>query len=455
VLIGSLLFLSFGIYIVLLERGKASSIGPDLFSLFSVIFLVQVVVPGVVIPLLLHVLAGNHEIGNPFLDRVYRDVDGFVVALSCFLSILFYVVAKHSFYAMAGFPLFRRGALKIEITVVPWRLYFLVLLGLVSSYSLLSMLSSDGLETGYQNLVLFRAQDASLDAGGFVIANLFTLTQAFAFLSVCVFFVWYEKRFCGAVGLIVSILVIVFLGLMTASRRGVGIQLFLVYFAFVLVNRRWYVTPLALAGLVFFPVLMFGKEFLAMMAIGRDFNEIIETVFGAHLLLAVLNGFSSLGITLNSSWATIMYMDLSPRFGVDHFVTLLRFLPGGFLGYDEDAFLLERIVRTSTEVFVGRDELDIPPGLIGQMFLDFSVFGPVVWGVIFGGALGFFWFLFRGALSGWSSVGFFVVFSFVATLPINSGSIDFNLSIDMVFLLIAIFIVFSVRFSGSPSNTLR
>jgi hypothetical protein len=44
----------------------------------------------------------------------------------------------------------------------------------------------------------------------------------------------------------------------------------------------------------------------------------------------------------------------------------------------------------STGAFVGAEELDIPPGIVGQMWLDFGVLGPLFF---FGGDGAFGWLL--------------------------------------------------------------
>ena len=170
-------------------------------------------------------------------------------------------------------------------------------------------------------------------------------------------------------------------------------------------------------------------------------------------IFPIINGFSSLGITLNSSWATLIFLDDLPhRFGMDHLFSILRRLPLGIMGFNEDQLYGPRVVRISTEAFLDSSALDIPPGLMGQMWLDFGIFGPIVWGLLFGFLIKAIQNLFDGFEKSWASCGIFAVIAFIVALPINSGSFDFNFSVDMFFLLIFIWFMTRVQKITRPSS---
>ena len=100
-------------------------------------------------------------------------------------------------------------------------------------------------------------------------------------------------------------------------------------------------------------------------------------------------------------------------------------------------------MRLSTAAFLGEDQLDIPPGLLGAMWLDGWVFGPLVWGGLYGAVIGRMQPAYNRFENSIEAAGVFVILLFVVALPLNTGSLDFNFSVDMLFLLI--FVGFAVK----------
>src|SRR5205085_1213245 len=124
--------------------------------------------------------------------------------------------------------------------------------------------------------------------------------------------------------------------LMGVSRRAFAIPLLLMYFAFVLENRKVYLLPAILFLLVFVPVVMHGKEALAYIGATGDFNledfDIAVTASSGMARVA-----ADVGQSVVESWATVLYLDDLPlRFGVDHVLSLMRRFPEGMLGLDID-----------------------------------------------------------------------------------------------------------------------
>jgi Ca2+/Na+ antiporter len=125
----------------------------------------------------------------------------------------------------------------------------------------------------------------------------------------------------------------------------------------------------------------------------------------------------------------------------------------GSLGFDKDAIFPERIVRLSTRTFVDSNAQDIPPGLMGQMWLDCGILGPVIWGVIFAAALSFFQIRFDRKQKTPQAVAFFMMGLYILSLPLNTGSFDFVFSVDIVFLVLFLLIVYKrVVYKGLESE---
>jgi hypothetical protein len=110
----------------------------------------------------------------------------------------------------------------------------------------------------------------------------------------------------------------------------------------------------------------------------------------------------------------------------------------------------ERIVRISTEAFADPYAQDIPPGLFGQMWLDFRVLGPAVWGVMFGLQVALVQVLFEKTQKTLQSCAVFVLIIFVVALPIGTGSFDFTFSVDIIALALSLAMCVRFQRAGNP-----
>ena len=439
------LFLALLFFIVKIEIGRRS----DLLSIILFIFFLQIILPGIALPLLIFMGSEDLYLGNVFLDRIYHGSNGLAVVLTSLLASMF----VFSLY-VGYFVLSTRRVKWVEKTgraliIVRWRLFGVLALGVVSMLYL--FLSMPGASVGdkYFNLVLFRSQHESFfdDTRNFVTSNLFSLTQTFAISATFLFF--YLKGNQGRISkiwLAVFVVLMIFMATFAVSRRIIMIQLLVIYFALVLKTGKWYfrrvvwVAPLALLWLGF------GKDLIWQLPQYLSGARSEVNLEYESPVVPILNGFSSLGISINSSWATLMFFDDPPiRFGLDHIISVARRLPLGVFGVDEDQLYGPRIVRISTETFVDGYALDIPPGLMGQMWLDFRILGPIVWGLVFGVLLRYVQVIFSRFDRTWTSCGIFAVVAFVIALPINSGSFDFSFSVDIIFLMLFMWFVVRVK----------
>lgn len=432
--------------VAILEFARTKRTGPDLLSFFILMFAVQILIPGIAISLIL-AAAPPPVTGLPFFDRLYGDLSAAEVLISAALTTFFVFSLYIAFLATTGGWRRAYRPPTMSITLHRGRVWLVVAIGLLSSLILLGRLSPNGFWEGYRALILFRAQDPSVYKPSFLTANLFALTQTFALFSIFTITATYKSRRLRTFSC--ALAVVALLGVMTASRRGIALQAILVCFTFMLARKIWYVGIATTLFAICFPLLVFGKSFLALLATGRTFAEIVEVLAGADVVGSFLAGMSYLGMTLTSSWATLMYLDIPTRFGADHLLAALRFLPLGVLGYDESTLFPERIVRMSTAALLGEDQLDIPPGLLGAMWLDGWVFGPIVWGGLYGAVIGLMQSAYNRFENSIEAAGVFVILLFVVALPLNTGSLDFNFSVDMLFLLIFTGFAVKVRKCGA------
>ena len=449
-ILAAALYLCLAVMLFCLERNRTRRKGPDFLSLFVAIFAVQNIIPGIVIPILLSQYARPPILENELFDRIYQHISPLYVFLSAIMSFAFILglyISYHKIYSRyaqttAGHP-------PKHLQVIPWRLWVLMLLGVFNSYLLLKSMGEGSLLGSYGALVLFRA--GAGPSRNFANANLFALTQTFSLLATIpfVYFAFGSGRFGKFLRVVIAIAGVIIFSLMCVSRRALPLDILLIYFTFVIVNKKWYLKFAAVAFFLFLPVLIYGKSVIFAIGASGNFDGVLDAVKNTSVPDALLSGFTYLGITLVTSWATFMFLDIPFRYGIDHILSILSRIPLGSLGFDKDAILPERIVRISTRTFVDSNAQDIPPGLMGQMWLDFGIVGPVIWGLIFGAALSFLQIRFNGKEKTPQAVAFFMVGLYVLSLPLNSGSFDFVFSVDNIFLILFLLIVYK-RFKSTP-----
>jgi hypothetical protein len=443
VILASAFYLFLTVLLFCFERNRTRSKGPDFLSLFVVIFALQNIIPGMVISFLLSQYARPPDLQNELFDRIYQHISPTYIFLSAMMSASF-ILALYIFYhkLYSRYTQTTGNSRCTRLQVVPSRLWLVMLLGVFSSYFLLKSMGQDSLLKSLGALALFRAGAGV--SRNFVNANLFALTQTFSLLSIVpfVYFVSRPGGFGKFFSLVIATAGVIVFSSLCVSRRALPLDILLIYFTLVIVNKKWYLKFASVAFLLFLPVLIYGKAVIYSVGAGGNLDVVLEAIKNTSVLDALLSGFTYLGISLVTAWATFMFLDMPFRYGVDHILSMLSRIPLGSLGFDKDTILPERIVRISTRAFVDSNAQDIPPGLLGQMWLDFGIFGPVIWGMIFAAALSFLQIRFDGKQKTPQAVAFFMIGLYVLSLPLNSGSFDFVFSVDVVILVLLLLIVY-------------
>jgi hypothetical protein len=445
VILASALYLFLTVLLFALERNRTRDKGPDFLSIFVAIFALQNILPGVVIPFLLSQYVRPPVLDIGLFDRIYQHISPTYVVLSAMMSLSFILalyIVYHKLYSrhtqIKGDPQ------RTRLQVVPSRLWLVMLLGVLSSYFLLKNMGQDSLLKSYGALALFRAGGGEAESPTFANANLFALTQTFSLLSIIpfVYFVSRPRGLGKFLGLAVATAGVIAFSSLCVSRRALPLDILLIYFTLVIVNKRWYLKFAGGAFLLFLPVLIYGKTVIYSISAGGNLDVALEAARSTSASDALLVGFSYLGISLISSWGTFMFLDTPFRYGVDHILSMLRRIPLGSFGIDKEAFYPERIVRISTRTFLDSNAQDVPPGLMGQMWLDCGILGPVIWGIVFAVALSFLQIRFDGKQKTLQSTVFFMIWLYIVSLPMNSGSFDFVFSVDVFFLVIFLWFVY-------------
>ena len=426
------------------ERRRLGGRGIDVVTVFMVLMLLQCCIPGIGIYTFLPFVDRANPTGIDVFDRIYQALDptvAFTVLALTFWFVLFiYIGIAVGQLALRNERL-RRFHSPLTLTVSTKRILALLAFGLF--LTLLSFMQlGDSLPQRYTNLILLRAGAPQIERTA-LNANAFALTQTWGWLAVLAIFVAFENKGRGWAWIAAIALAVIF-ALLGVSRRALFLPLIFSYLTVSLYNARFRLRWVLIAALPLIFWVAFGKELLASMAFGVE----VETVTSNYQswASAFLRAASDTGLTIVESVGTFLFLPLDLRFGVDHMLSLAQRFPEGVLGWDFD--FPERIVRVSTTVFADADAQDIPPGIIGQMWLDFGILGPVIWGLIFGLQLSALEFLFERVGKSLQSAGVFVLLAFLVALPINTGSFDFSFSVDIIALVMSLLLCVRIRREG-------
>lgn len=439
----SLLYTTLAVVVFIFERRRIRRSGADPITIFVVVFLLQCCVPGIVIFGLLPFADSVNPTGNDVFDGILQGVSVSHALLVLSLTVWF-AIAFYAFCAIGQLALSRTRA-RSAPPVVPrglgirmWLLVLVLAGGLTLTLYSFSLFG-DSMLARYANLVLFRAGFEGIERNT-LNANALAFTQSWLWLSVVAFFASREGGRWGWKSVAWVALIALF-GLLSASRRALFLPVLLGYLTLLLYDNRWRARWVGLLAVPILILLAFGKEVSAALAWGGSVGG-VAGMYGSWVS-ALLRSASDLGITVVESLGTVRYLHLPMRFGVDHLVSIAHRFPEVSLGID--LHFPERMVRISTAALADPNSQDLPPGLLGQMWLDFGVFGPLIWGLVFGlqmSVLAYGWKLVQHTKQ---AAAVFVLLIFIVALPLNSGSFDFTFSLDVFAVLLMLALVVQRR----------
>lgn len=426
------------------EASRVKRIGVDEFSIIIFFIFLYLLFPSAAIHIILSFSDSSFGTGNLFFDRVYNNLSP---------EVAFYVLASTAlfifgFIASSG-VLLRKN---LVLTRPPQReivlrehVGFIVIFLMFGTVFVFFWGLGMSIEERYAKLVLFRALDESIVRDAFS-ANAFSATQTVAWLSSA-FSIWALRSKKNAL-FTLFLGVAIISGILMVSRRGLLLPILIIYFCFTFHKNKLHVWKL----LPFFALAVFwiayGKELIGLSAYGTDAQKIFNSYSDRGSML--LRAFSEIGISQVQSFATLHFMPTEFRFGIDHLLSVARRFPDGMLGLNIN--WPERIVRISTAAFLSPQAADVPPGLVGQAWLDLPVFGSLIWGFIIGIQLKFLSRWGRRYVNNEAKIVVMVLLSFIIALPVNTGSYDFTFSIDIILVVLIIILCFRARKSKVPTG---
>jgi hypothetical protein len=438
-------YVMFSLGMAALEIRRIRATGPDAITVFVVIFMLQCCLPGIGIYASLPLADSTDPTGNYVFDYIFSQVH--VTAALLVLALTIWFAAFVYIGAFGGRLLFRRlypqsTAAAFRIEGVGYRLVVIILGGLTLTLVSFYLMGGDMVER-YANLIRLRAYSEEVERTG-LNAYGTQLTQTWAWLSIPAIFVLYTGRKRGLV-LCIFIIISALFALLGASRRAIFIPIVLSYLSVLLYDGKWRLRLIVGLAIPILAWVVFGKEIFSAIAFGGEFEDVAGRY--ESTASAVLRGSSEEGITIVESLGTITFLDDRLRLGVDHLLSIAQRFPHRQLGVEYP----KRMVRISTDALAGPDAQDVPPGLLGQMWLDFRVLGPVIWGLLIGMQLSAAQFLFERCERSLQSSALVALLVFLIALPTNTGSYDFTFSVDVIATLVGLALSFRVRRVGVAS----
>lgn len=427
--------------LVSVEFRRTRQSGADPITVFIALFLLQCCLPGVLIFGALPFVDPSLPTGNFAFDKIYQaitlETSLLVFGLTVSFVFFFYVGAAIGRVVLADLSPTPEPARRQWLVAVEWRLWLILTLALCATIYSFYLMGDSTLER-YSNLLGLRAHSEDVERNEFN-TYAFSLTQTWGWLSIPAVMVAVQtkRRMIASVFVVCAIL----FALLGGSRRAIFVPVILSYFALLLHDGRWRIRALVVAAAPIILWVAYGKEILAVLAFGGTSDDVV----GRYQTIAsgVLRAGSDVGITVAESLGTINLMDLDLRYGIDHLLSIVRRIPARWFGMSID--LPPRVVRLATSVFAGVDEEDVPPGLLGQMWLDFGVFGPVVWGLFLGLQMSVVRRIYAGLRRSLEACAVMALVAFIVALPLNTGSYDFSFSVDVIALFLVLMVTFKKR----------
>jgi hypothetical protein len=446
----ALAYLVFAASVGAFEYWRVRRTGVDTITIFVVILMLQCCAAGIVIYGLLPYVDPSSATGVHAFDRILQDTDIvlalLVLCLTVWFAVFFYVGCALARAAFSRLWPAVPGHKSTAVHVHGGRLTVVLVFGMALSLYVFYLMG-DSLVNRYAQLVLYRAFEGDVERDA-LNANAFALTQTWSWLTViAIFCIAGTRRWRWLIP--VCALALLTFALLGVSRRALFLPVLMIYLTVVLYSSRWRLRWIAAAAVPLVLVVAFGKNALATFAYGGAIESIADSY--ESWVSALLRAGADVGITIVESLGTLQFLDIGPRLGMDHLMSMVQILPEKSLGLDFD--YPERIVRLSTEAFDEAYAQDVPPGLLGQMWLDFGMLGPVVWGLAIGLQVGIIQFFFERTRRTRESAAVFVILVFVVALPLNTGSFDFTFSVDIIALAVVLF--WCVRLRRQPLQAAR
>ncbi len=418
--------------------------GADTLTLFLFIYYIQIVIPLFIFNFNFNIYENEYKTKNFFFDRVLNDLNDTVLTTVNIMSVafLFLLYGMTLSLSLRLSSITERRNFKYRLIARKKILLIINVVGVISGFYLIHLLSKgEGLLVGYTNLIAFRSLSEDIERD-FVNSNLFSLTQSFLFFSFLLLFCHAKNIFTGEIGKrkLLFFTLIFLLAVFCVSRRSFLIPVLLWFMTILLLTGRSNLVAYLKVILPLSILIFWGKDLLSLFSGARSTPVIDHDIAIWQFVIKVV---CDIGITNVESFATLLYMNDYVRFGQDHLYSILQRIPDGMLGLDLG--LPERIVRISTEIFSDKYQADIPPGFIGQMWLDFKGFGAIIYAVAFSISIFIIEFSRRQFVIDSVSCAVFSLIIFIFCLPLNSGSLDFNFSIDILFFFLMLPFCFKVK----------
>ena len=424
------------------EYHEIKRVGADSFTIVLAFVFINLLLPGVGIYGLLGIFGSDLRTGIYFFDKVLLMLN-FIDSLTVYLLTNLFILGLYISIGFSRTTIFYKDSnKKIELRPVPAFISISFLFVLCGTFFI--GLGQDTFER-YANLILFRIQDTSIDRT-FFSANAFALTQTLLWLSTGMFFYYaVEKKHIKAA---IHLCLLLFAGLLMGSRRGLIYPFIILYFGAVLLNQKLYMKKVIYLIPIIILWVSYGKELASSVSRSMEFEYGSQYSTVGSLML---RAFSDIGISLIESLAVLQHFSsFLPRLGFDHLLSVLRRLPEGLMGLEID--WPERIVLITTKAFTYSGDSDIPPGLIGQSWLDLPIIGALLWGMFIGAQSRFINNWARGIIKSPAQVILVVLLGLIIALPIGTGSYDFTFSIDIFVFILLLKVSFKYKYFISPKK---
>jgi hypothetical protein len=420
--------------IAVFEFGRKKRIFYDQLSLLNIFFLANIAIPAATLHLLLDPGLGRTDgvYGFSLLGYLYhraqpteRVILLFGYVLAYFALVFGYRLATHraSFSHQTAIRSNRRVPLV-------WVVIGFIFFGLMFVFGN-SLVPGDPIQ-GLLLSTYYRAEDEFYAFERTPLnANIYAATTTFLLFSLVGVALATERRafrwmYFGLTALFLFVDVVA-----SGARRNLLIAALLIYCFYCIRTGKHKLYYLLIVLLFSAPLLYYGKAILRNLS-SEDLPEKVAAT-SASVSVQVVTAAAEFGVSFVESIGTLALYHDGPRWGIDHILSVLRMIPFGMMGYEKP--WPERIVRISTVYQCGDAFMqDIPPGYLGQCWIDIPFIGFFLMPLLHGACFGYVERAFRNIdvrRSPFYLIAYLVV-GFIVAMPLNSGTLDYVCSPEIV-----------------------
>lgn len=420
------------------EYNKFKNKNLDFFSIISIIFAINVIVP----PIIVYLCFGSYKQGNILILNVFNNAQWsdhlllFVLTtISWFMIKIGYYTANKKYYKNPNSLIYLKSKFPKLIGVFSIIILFLAIFGFIGNFG------------GFNIEIIFSSNlyRAGLIEGESAAAAsiYFQLLNIFLFATTFYSFNFIKNKNLAKLWLMLEFITVFFIMLIFGARRIIIIWLLVKILLSLFKNNKIDLKLLFLSIFLCYFVISFGETLMYLLGTGNVISsQSIEN--NNSLSDSLFNVSSEIGVSFIESLGMIALYKGGYRYGLDSIVFVLSLVPERMIGLEIE--WPERFVRYTTQLLsTDKDAADVPPGFIGYMWVNLGSFGVILQSFIYGAFGGLIASILNPLRRYVLGIYLYVLYAFLYAFLVNSGNWEFWFKDYLLTFFLVLVLIFWLR----------